>query len=139
MIFLKLLFSCYRANFASRRIHIRLRVTRSKFYLAAAQFVDSKAFFLSPRCRSRLFAPKTTVGATLCGRPCMHSALCLRNALHFYPHIGIKSHVHAAAFYDLKPLSIMYRCGRPFCFRTPRAAYLSPPSSLTLSACGFLI
>ena len=71
MIFLKLLFSCYRANFASRRIHIRLRVTRSKFYLAAAQFVDSKAFFLSPRCRSHLFAPKTTVGATLCGRPCL--------------------------------------------------------------------
>ena len=43
----------------------------------------------------------------------LHSALRLRNALHFYPHIGIKSHVHAAAFYDFKPLSILYRRGDP--------------------------
>ena len=43
-----------------------------------------------------MFAPKTTASS----RFNLHSALRLRNALHFYPHIGIKSHAHAAAFYD---------------------------------------
>ena len=53
----------------------------------------------------------------------LHSALRLRNALHFYPHRGIKSHVHAAAFYDFKPFPLSINtvgatlCGRPFMFR----------------------
>ena len=65
--------------------------------------------FPKPGGRSRLFAPKTTASS----RFKLHSARCLRNALHFYPHIGIKSHVHAAAFYEFKPLSILYRRGDP--------------------------
>ena len=56
-----------------------------------------------------MFAPKTTASS----RFNLHSALRLRNALHFYPHIGIKSHAHAAAFYEFKPLSILYRRGDP--------------------------
>ena len=52
--------------------------------------------------RSRLFAPKTTASS----RFKLHSALRLRKQhVVSYPHIGIKSHVHAAAFYDFKPLS----------------------------------
>ena len=51
-----------------------------------------------------MFAPKTTASS----RFNLHSALRLRNALHFYPHIGIKSHAQVAAFYEFKPLSIMY-------------------------------
>ncbi len=59
------------------------------------------AIFPKPGGRSRLFAPKTTASS----RFNLHSALRLRNALHFYPHIGIKSHAQVAAFYDFKPLS----------------------------------
>ena len=59
------------------------------------------AIFPKPGGRSHLFAPKTTASS----RFNLHSALRLRNALHFYPHIGIKSHAQVAAFYDFKPLS----------------------------------
>ena len=46
------------------------------------------------------FTPKTTASS----RFKLHSALCLRKQhVVSYPHIGIKSHVHAAAFYDFKP------------------------------------
>ena len=59
------------------------------------------AIFPKPGGRSHLFAPKTTASS----RFKLHSARCLRNALHFYPHIGIKSHAQVAAFYEFKPLS----------------------------------
>ena len=59
------------------------------------------AIFPKPGGRSHLFAPKTTASS----RFKLHSALRLRNALHFYPHIGIKSHAQVAAFYEFKPLS----------------------------------
>ena len=59
------------------------------------------AIFPKPGGRSRLFALKRKASS----RFNLHSALRLRNALHFYPHIGIKSHAQVAAFYEFKPLS----------------------------------
>ena len=57
-------------------------------------------------------------------RLAFHSALRLRKQrVVSYPHRGIKSHVHAAAFYDFKPFPLSINtvgatlCGRPFMFR----------------------
>ena len=59
---------------------------------ALAQFVHSALFFSSPAAAHACSLSNAKQALRLVVR--------LRNALHFYPHIGIKSHVHAAAFYD---------------------------------------
>ncbi len=58
---------------------------------------------------SRLFAPKTTVGATLCGRPCLHSALRLRNGKPFLPSYR-RNVLRFVPVFEIKTLTFFKDC-----------------------------
>ena len=76
------------------------------------QFFHSQFFFKQGKYRSEYlsylqgvlhsFEENWHVKTNTCSS---FTCLGLRNALHFYPHIGIKSHAQVAAFYEFKPLS----------------------------------